>query len=99
MVQNQTYIDRNKFEEFKFTFDSCLNEVILYELHVFRFITGEIYFIKALNLTFLLVIDIRLLYSIKNSILKTKPEVEKRTDRINWTQSGCSNAGSYVRCF
>lgn len=60
---------------------------------------GKIYFIKALNLTFLLVIDIRLLYSIKNSILKTKPEFEKRTDRINWTQSGCSNAGSYVRCF
>lgn len=58
----------------------------------------KIYFIKALNLTFLLVIDIRF-YSIKNSILKTKPEVEKRTDRINWTQSGCSNAGSYVRCF
>lgn len=60
---------------------------------------GKIYFIKALNLTFIMVIDIRLLYSIKNSILKTKPEVEKRTDRINWTQSGCSNAGSYVRCF
>lgn len=60
---------------------------------------GKIYFIKALNLTFLLVIDIRLLYSITNSILKTKPEVEKRTGRINWTQSGCSNAGSYVRCF
>lgn len=58
---------------------------------------GKIYFIKAINLT--LVIDIRLLYPIKNSILKTKPEVEKRTDRVNWTQSGCSNAGSYVRCF
>lgn len=41
IVQNQTYIDRNKFEEFKFTFDSCLNEVILYELRVFRFITRE----------------------------------------------------------
>lgn len=35
------YIDCNKFEEFKFIFDLCLNEVILYELCVFWFIIRE----------------------------------------------------------
>lgn len=68
-IKLYTYINRNKFEEFKFTFDTCLNEVLLYELRVFRFITegntGTCIFIKALNLTFLLVINICLSYPIK----------------------------------
>lgn len=50
----------------------------------FGLLLGKIYFIKVLNLIFFLVIDICLLYLIKNLILNMKLEVEKCIDCINW---------------